>query len=170
MLGLLVSELIGMVEARHGAVMADVLMFATEVPARDPVQPLDGYPAEQLEVLIDALALRTGESPRELVRVFASRLVRRIQHVQPTIYQRHADLLEPLLLPAQDLPLPPARPVSDLARREIEILFGDRSEVQRLVDGLQQDIARLPLQCRAGGGRHAIVSDHPKRKFRQIPT
>lgn len=117
MLGLLVSELVGMVEARHGAVMADVLMFATDVPARDPVQPLDGYPAEQLEVLIDALALRTGESPRELVRVFASRLVRRIQHVHPTLYQRHADLLEPLLLPAQDLPLPSARPVNDLARR-----------------------------------------------------
>lgn len=154
MLGLLVSELVGMVEARHGAVMADVLMFATDVPARDPVQPLDGYPAEQLEVLIDALALRTGESPRELVRVFASRLVRRIQHVHPTLYQRHADLLEPLLLPAQDLPLPSARPVNDLARREIEILFGDRCEVQR----------------RAGSGRHAIVSDHPKRKFRQIPT
>ena len=162
MLGLLVSELVGMVEARHGAVMADVLMFATDVPARDPVQPLDGYPAEQLEVLIDALALRTGESPRELVR--------RIQHVHPTLYQRHADLLEPLLLPAQDLPLPSARPVNDLARREIEILFGDRCEVQRLVDGLQQDIARLPLQRRAGSGRHAIVSDHPKRKFRQIPT
>ena len=170
MLGLLVSELVGMVEARHGAVMADVLMFATDVPARDPVQPLDGYPAEQLEVLIDALALRTGESPRELVRVFASRLVRRIQHVHPTLYQRHADLLEPLLLPAQDLPLPSARPVNDLARREIEILFGDRCEEQRLVDGLQQDIARLPLQRRAGSGRHAIVSDHPKRKFRQIPT
>ena len=60
--------------------------------------------------------------------------------------------------------------LNDLARREIEILFGDRCEVQRLVDGLQQDIARLPLQRRAGSGRHAIVSDHPKRKFRQIPT
>ncbi|KDB51341.1 hypothetical protein X805_30620 [Sphaerotilus natans subsp. natans DSM 6575] len=170
MLGLLVSELVGMVEARHGAVMADVLMFATDVPARDPVQPLDGYPAEQLEVLIDALARRTGEAPRPLVRSFASRLVRRIQHVHPTIYERHSDLLEPLLLPAEDLSLAPVRPASDLARREIEILFGDRREVQRLVDGLQQDIARYAPQCPAGAGRHAIVSDPPKRKFRQIPT
>ncbi|MFM2346086.1 MAG: hypothetical protein RL654_839 [Pseudomonadota bacterium] len=170
MLGLLVSELVRMVEVRHGAVMADVLMFGTEVPPRDRVQALDGYPAEQIAVLIEALALRTGEAPRPLVRAFASQLVRRIQHVHPALYQRHADLLEPLLLPAEDLPLAPARPTSELARHEIEILFGDRREVQRLVDGLHQDIARYALRCPVGQGHHAIVSAPPKRKFRQIST
>lgn len=150
MLGLLVSELVRMVETRHGISMADALMFGTDVPARRGDAVLDGYPQEQIEVLIDSLALRTGESPRQLMRDFAARLMERIRHVHPGVYDRHADLFEPLAGRGEAAAALPVA-VGDFARREMEILFGDRQEAQRLVEGLRHDIARRDL--RAGGGR-----------------
>jgi len=141
MLGLLVSELIRMVEVRHGEGMADALMFDTDMPPCDPDHELDGYPAAQIEALLEALARRTQESPRQLLQELATRLARRIRQLQPQVHAENADLLDPLVRSAEPDDAVDG-PASEFARDEIGLLFRERSDVQRLVEGLQQGMAR----------------------------
>jgi len=141
MLGLLVSELIRMVEMRHGEGVADALMFDTDMPPCDPESALDGYPSAQIEALLAALAHRTQESPHQLMQELASRLARRIRQLHPEVHAENADLLDPLERSAEGSDAV-GGPASEFARDEIGLLFRERSDVLRLVDGLQQGLAR----------------------------
>ncbi len=154
MLGLLVSELIRMVEVRHGEGVADALMFDTDMPLCDPERALDGYPAAQIEALLEALARRTQESPRQLLQELAARLARRIRQLQPQVHAENADLLDPLVRSAEPDDAVDG-PASEFARDEIGLLFRERSDVQRLVEGLQQGMARSD---RAAGRSRAVLS------------
>lgn len=154
MLGLLVSELIRMVEVRHGEGVADALMFDTDMPLCDPERALDGYPAAQIEALLEALARRTQESPRQLLQELAARLARRIRQLQPQVHAENADLLDPLERSAEPVDAVDG-PASEFARDEIGLLFRERSDVQRLVEGLQQGMARSD---RAAGRSRAVLS------------
>ena len=140
MLGLLVSEFVDMVEARFGAPMAEAILFGTDVPSHQHEDRLDLYPAAQLEVLFDVLARRVGRPPRELMQTLAGRVISRIRLVNPDVFARHADLFgqisasEDVLLRSYD--------VADVEAEEIELLFGERSAAECLVQGLLSDLAR----------------------------
>jgi hypothetical protein len=139
MLGLLVSEFVNMVEAHHGASIADAILFGTEVPDGHDDR-LDFYPAPQLQVLIDALARRVGQSPCDLLQSLASRVISRIRLVNPEVFARHADLFGQLAS-SQDVLLS-SYEVDEVDVEEIELLLGERAAAECLVQGLLCDLGR----------------------------
>ncbi len=141
MLGLLVSEFVNMVEARHGAPMAEAILFGTDVPCGDEDDLLDTYPAAQLQALFDALSRRVGETPHALLQQLASRLIGRIRLVNPDVFARHADLFGQITASGDDVVLR-SYEIDETEVEEIELLLGERGQAQRLVRGLLNDLAR----------------------------
>lgn len=149
MLGLLVSEFVNMVEARHGALMADALLFGTEVPQGYDEERLGHYPAPQLQVLIDSLSRRVGQSPCELMQLLASRVISRIRLVNPEVFARHADLFGQIAT-SEDVVLQ-SYEIDEVDVKEIDLLFGERAAADCLVRGLQSDLVRhrrVPIAAR----------------------
>lgn len=141
MLGLLVSEFVNMVEAHHGASVADAILFGTDLPSVGDEDQLDRYPALQLQVLIDVLAWRVGQSPHSLLQRLASRVVGRVRLVNPEVFARHADLFSQIAAAAEDQVMR-SYDVDESEQEEIELLFGERAAAECLVRGLQADLAR----------------------------
>lgn len=157
MLGLLLSEFVNMVEARHGAPMADAILFGTDVPVGLDADRLDHYPAAALQVLIDALAHRVGQSPHALLQALAGRVVSRIRLVNPDVFARHADLFGQITASGEDVVLH-TYDIDASDAEEIALLFGARADADRLVQGLLSDLARYapePLPARPHRSRAA---------------
>jgi hypothetical protein len=141
MLGLLVSEFVRMVEAHHGAQVADAILFGTDLPSAGDEDLLDRYPAAQLQVLFDVLARRVGQSPHALLQGLAGRLVSRIRLVNPDVFARHADLFGQIATSGEDVVLH-AYEIDEADAEEMELLLGDRAAAESLVQGLLSDLAR----------------------------
>jgi hypothetical protein len=157
MLGLLVSEFVNMVEARHGAPMADAILFRTEVPEGHDDR-LDFYPAPQVQVLIEALSRRVGQSPRELLQGLAGRVISRIRLVNPEVFARHADLFGQIAA-SEDVVLQ-SYEIDELEVEEIEWLLGERAAAECFVQGLQSDLARyshVPVASRLHRAQAALT-------------
>jgi hypothetical protein len=163
MLGLLISEFVNMVEARHGAPVADAILFGTDVPASHDADLLDHYPSAPLQVLIEALARRVGESPHAVLQALAGRVVSRIRMANPEVFARHADLFGQIAASGEDVALR-AYEVEESDAEEIELLLGERTAAERLVRGLLGDLARYPhgpFAARARRSRTAPASARP---------
>lgn len=141
MLGLLVSEFVNMVEAHHGASVADAILFGTDLPSVGDEDHLDRYPAAQLQVLFDVLARRVGQSPHSLLQCLASRVVCRVRLVNPEVFARHADLFGQMAAGGEDQLLR-SYDIDEAEQEEIELLFGERAAAECLVRGLQADLGR----------------------------
>lgn len=156
MLGLLVSEFVNMVEARFGALVAEAILFGTDVPSGHDDDLLDTYPAAQLQGLFDALSRRVGETPHALLQGLASRIVGRIRLVNPVVFSRHADLFGQIAANGDDVVLHSFE-VDETDVEEVELLLGDRWQAQRLVRGLLDDLARYERR-RVPARRHPTAA------------
>lgn len=141
MLGLLVSEFVNMVEAHHGAQMADAILFGTDLPTTGDEDLLDCYPVVQLQVLFDVLARRVGQSPHALLTVLAGCVISRIRLVNPEVFARHADLFGQIAASGEDVVLR-SYEIDEADAEEMELLLGDRAAAENLVQGLLSDLAR----------------------------
>jgi hypothetical protein len=141
MLGLLVSEFVNMVEARHGAPMADAILFGTELPCVLDDDLLAHYPSVQLRVLIDVLARRVGQSPHALLQTLAGRVISRIRLANPEVFARHADLFGQIAASSDDAVLR-SYDTDESDAEEIELLVGERVAAESLVHGLLADLVR----------------------------
>lgn len=162
MLGLLVSEFVDMVEARHGAPMAEAILFGTDVPTHHDEDRLDLYPAPQLEVLVDTLSRRVGRPPRELMQTLASRVISRIRRINPEVFARHADLFSQIAA-SEDVQLR-SYEVDEVEAEEIALLCGERAAAECLVRGLLSDLARYErgtTSTRLHGARAALATVRP---------
>lgn len=156
MLGLLVSEFVNMVEAHHGAQVADAILFETELPSVGDEDRLDRYPAVQLQVLFDVLSGRVGQSPHALLQLLAGRVVSRIRLVNPDVFARHADLFGQIAASGEDVVLR-SYDIDEADVEEIELLFGARAAAECLVRGLLADLARY-ARGTSGSRRHRTRS------------
>lgn len=169
MLGLLISEFVNMVETRHGVPVADAILFGTDVPVSHDVDLLDHYPCAPLQVLVEALARRVGESPHAVLHALAGRVVSRIRLANPEVFARHADLFGQITASGEDVVLR-AYEVEESDAEEIELLLGERTAAERLVRGLQGDLARYlhgPFTQRAQR-RQATPGRHNASRARAI--
>lgn len=159
MLGLLVSEFVNMVEAHHGASVADAILFGTDLPCDGDDNHLDRYPAAQLQVLFDVLARRVGRSPHSLLQCLAGRVVGRVRLVHPEVFARHADLFGQIAAGAEDQRLR-SYDVDEAEQEEIELLFGERAAAECLVRGLQADLARYGRGSPVAAAHRATAARH----------
>ena len=141
MLGLMVSEFVNMVEAHHGAPVADAILFGTDLPSVSDEEQLDRYPAVQLQVLVDVLARRVGQSPYSLLQRLASRVIGRVRLANPEVFARHADLFGLIAAGTDDVVLR-SYDIDEAEQEEIELLFGERAAAECLVHGLLADLSR----------------------------
>ena len=163
MLGLLVSEFVNMVEAHHGAQVADAILFGTELPSFGDEDRLDRYPVAQLQVLFDVLSLRVGQSPHSLLQRLAGRVIARIRLVNPEVFARHADLFGQIAAGRQDVVLR-SYDIDEADVEEIELLFAERAAAECLVHGLLADLTRYgrgSLASRSHRTRSASTQARP---------
>jgi hypothetical protein len=117
MLGLVFTELLEMVEAKHSLAMVDALIAEVSPASGGAYTSVGTYPAEELGALVGAYAKHTGQSPVEVLQSFGEHLVGPFARRYPALFTRSRgtiDFLESVdayihlevrkLYPAAELP------------------------------------------------------------------
>jgi hypothetical protein len=94
MKGVVFTEFLDFVAARHGEDMVDDIIEASALPSGGAYTAVGTYNHEELVTLCSALAAATGENESDLVRDFGTHLSSTFSHGYPAFFSRSANFFD----------------------------------------------------------------------------